>query len=410
MQIPTSCDCLVLGGGPAGSTAAALVAEAGHSTILIERESVPRFHVGESLMPESYWVMKRLGVLEKMKESDFVKKYSVQFVTNTGKESMPFFFDKHDPRECSQTWQVERADFDKMLFDNAGEKGAACFDETRVLKIHFDGDRATGAQLQTASGKKIDVSARVVIDGTGQQSVIANQLGLKRDIPELRKAAIWAYFDGAERVEGEHGGATLILHTESKEAWFWYIPLSNNITSVGLVGDIDFILKSRPTTADAYCEEIGNCPAIARRIKDAKMVGEQHVAKEFSYTTTQHAGEGWVLIGDAFGFIDPIYSSGVYFALKTGELAADAVIDGLATGDLSGPKLAAWADDFKTGSKWVKKLVDAFYTNDFSFGGFMKSHPEHRGNLTDLLIGRVFHDEAGKIFEDMDPVLEGNVK
>ena len=135
-NIKPSYDCVVLGGGPAGSSAAALVAEAGHSTLLVEREKVPRFHVGESLMPECYWTLERLGVLDQMKNSDFVKKYSVQFVTGDGKESQPFFFEKHDPRECSQTWQVERADFDKLLFDNAAAKGADCRDETLSL-IHI---------------------------------------------------------------------------------------------------------------------------------------------------------------------------------------------------------------------------------------------------------------------------------
>ncbi len=398
-------DCVVLGGGPAGCTAAALVAEAGHSTLLVEREKVPRFHVGESLMPECYWTLDRLGLIEKLQSSKFVKKYSVQFVSGNGKESQPFFFDKHDQGDHSQTWQVERADFDKMLFDNAREKGADCFDETRVMDIQFDGDTARGVKLQADDGTETHVSAKVVIDGTGQQSLIANKLGLKRVMPELKKAAIWSYFKGAERVEGQHGGATLILHTESKEAWFWYIPLSDDITSVGLVGDYEYILKSRPSPADAYCEEFGNCPALARRVKGAEMVSDLRVAKEFSYTTTRHAGEGWVLIGDAFGFIDPIYSSGVFFALKTGQMAADSVIEGFKTNDLSAAMLGSWTDEFKEGAQWVKKLVDAYYSNEFSFGQFMKEHPMHQGNLTDILIGRVFYDGAGRIFDDLEPAI-----
>ena len=139
-------DCIVMGGGPAGSTAAALIAAAGFSTLLVEREAVPRFHVGESLMPECYWTLERLGLLERMRTSDFVKKGSVQFVSHTGKESQPFFFREHDPRECSQTWQVERADFDKLLFDNAAEKGAECRDRTRVLSVLFEGSRAPQAR------------------------------------------------------------------------------------------------------------------------------------------------------------------------------------------------------------------------------------------------------------------------
>ncbi len=399
-------DCVVIGGGPAGCTAAALVAEGGFSTLLLEREQIPRFHVGESLMPESYWTLKRLGLIERLQSSDFVKKYSVQFVTADSKASQPFFFKEHDDRECSQTWQVERARFDELLFRNAADKGADCFDQTRVLDIQFAGDKATGISLATANGDRVEVGAKVVMDGSGQQSLIANKLGLREPIPHLRKAAIWSYFRNAERVPGPHGGATVILHTKSQEAWFWYIPLSDGITSVGLVGDIDLLLKSRPSPADAYCEELGNCPDLARRLSDAQMEGGFHVAKEFSYTTTQHAGPGWVLIGDAFGFIDPIYSSGVFFALKTGEMAADCVIAGLRQNDVSGAVLGAWTEEFKQGAQWVRKLVEAYYENRFSFGTFMKQFPSHRGNLTDLLIGRVFHENAGAIFQDMEPAIE----
>ena len=141
----------------------------------------------------------------------------------------------------------------------------------------------------------------------------------------------------------------------------------------------------------------------------AKLVSEFHAIKEFSYFTSQHAGDGWVLIGDAWGFIDPIYSSGVYFALKSGELAADAVVEGLARGDTSGQQLGKWTDGFKVGVNWVRKLVEAYYTNEFSFGSFMREFPQHRGNLTDLLIGRIFYDGAGQIFQDMDPRLEASV-
>jgi flavin-dependent dehydrogenase len=405
-MLASSYDCIVLGGGPAGSTAAAFTAKAGLSTLLVEREKMPRFHVGESLMPECYWTFERLGVLDKLNSSEFVKKYSVQFVNGSGKESAPFFFDQHDQRECSQTWQVERADFDQLLFDHAADLGATCLDETRALDVLFDDQQtATGVRLQLADGSRHDVGSKVVIDGTGQQSLIANKLNLIEPIPELRKAAIWTYFKGAAREAGKHGGATLVLHTKSQQCWFWYIPLSKDVTSVGLVGDNDYILKTRSSPGDAYCEELSNCPAVAKRIKDAEMLGEFHVAKEFSYTSRQHAGNGWVLVGDAFGFIDPIYSSGVFFALKTGELAADAVVEGIATGQLDEAQLGGWTDEFKEGAQWVRKLVDAFYTKDFSFGQFMKQHPEHMPGMTDILIGRIFHEQAGDLFDDMESML-----
>ena len=399
-------DVIVLGGGPAGTTSAALVAQAGHRVLLLEREQMPRFHIGESLMPETYWVFERLGVLEKMKHSSCVRKLSVQFVSSMGRESQPFYFQDHDPRECSATWQVLRSEFDHMLFENAAEKGADCRDETRVLDVRFDGDRATGVRLQTSGGETEDFDARVVVDATGLNSLVANKLGLLVPNPRLRKAAIWGYYEAAKRDSGVDAGATIILHTRSKEAWFWYIPLADDVTSVGVVGDRDYLLAGRGTPEEVFEEELVNCPAVLTRLVEAHLISKFRVAREFSYTTSRPAGEGWVLVGDALGFIDPIYSSGVYLALKSGELAADAINEGLARGDLSGAQLGGWAGQFEGGVRWVRKLVDNFYTNEFSFGAFMKQHPEHRGNLTDLLIGRVFHDGAGRIFDDMDPWLD----
>ena len=399
-------DCVVIGGGPAGSSVATIVAEAGYETLLLEREKMPRFHVGESLMPETYWSFQRLGVLEKMKNSDFVKKYSVQFVSGNGKESQPFFFKEHDERECSQTWQVERSKFDQMLFDNAAEKGAECIDETRVLKAIFDADRATGVRIQTTEGGQRDIQAKVVVDATGVNALIANRLGLCEPIDGLQKAAIWTYYKDAERDPGQNGGATLILHTKHKKSWFWYIPLSNGITSVGLVGDRDFILKGRGSPEQVYSEELGVCPALQKRLSAGARVDDFRVAKEFSFTTKQHAGNGWVLVGDASGFIDPVYSSGVYFALKTGEMAADAIVMGLKNNDTSAETLGNWSECFMYGYQWIRKLVHTYYTNEFSFGRFMKEHPEHRSNLTDILIGRVFYEGAGNIFDDLDPELE----
>jgi len=399
-------DCIVIGGGPGGCATATLVAEAGCSTLLVEREKVPRFHVGESLMPETFWVFERLGVLEKMKQSSFVKKLSVAFVSHTGAESNPFFFKEHDPRECSQTWQVERSEFDKMLFDNAAEKGADCVDETRVLDVLFEDERAVGIKLQSADGAMQEVRSQVVVDATGQQALLANRLGLKVDYPDLKKVAIWGYYRDARRDPGEHGGATIIMHTNEKKSWFWYIPLQDEITSIGVVGDRDYLVKDRGTPEEIFEDELVKCPALVDRLMNAEITSDFRVAKEFSYKTTKHAGAGWVLVGDAWGFIDPIYSSGVYFALKSGEHAADAIVDGLRTGDTSGRQLGRWIDDFHCGTKLIRKLVDAYYTNEFSFGRFMKAHPEHRGNLTDLLIGRIFYDGAGRIFEDMKPALE----
>ena len=404
-------DCVVIGAGPAGGAAASIVAEAGLETLLVERETVPRFHVGESLMPETFWPLQRLGLTERVRQAGWQIKKSVQFVTHKGTESAPFFFRQHDDRDCSDTWQVERSEFDKMLFDRAGELGADCHDQTRLTDVLFDDDgRAVGVVVRDLDGQSKEIECKVVIDGSGQQSFLANKLGLKEVNPDLKKAAIWGYYRDAIRGDGDNEGATIILQTQSKESWFWFIPQSRGITSIGCVGDNDYLLKGRGTPQETFEEELERCPGLKSRLAPATRLGGLKTAKEFSYMTRQHSGDGWVLIGDAFGFIDPVYSSGVYFALEMGVRAGEAVVQGLERNDLSGEALGVWADDFKQGAVWVRKLVHAFYTKEFSIGRFMKEHPEHRGNLTEVLIGRVFHEGAGKMFEDMEKSIESAKK
>ena len=398
-----SYDCVVVGAGPGGGSAAATVAEAGRSTLLIEREAVPRFHVGESLMPETYWPLKRLGLTERVRESGWQTKKSVQFVSHRGNESEPFFFRQHDDRESSETWQVERSEFDKMLFDRAAELGADCFDQTRLLDVRLDGDeKVTGVVVRDATGDTREIDCKVLIDATGQQSFLANKLGLKEVNPNLKKAAIWGYYRDAVRGEGDNEGATIIMNTENRESWFWFIPMSRGVTSIGCVADNDYLLKGRGTPKATYDEELMQCPGMTRRLENATRLGDLKTAKEFSYQTTQHAGNGWVLVGDAYGFIDPVYSSGVYFALEMGVRAGDAVVEGFAQQDLSGEQLGSWAESFNHGAQWVRKLVTTFYSKDFSIGRFMKDYPEHRGTLTDILIGRIFNEGAEKMFADMD--------
>ena len=399
-------DCVVVGAGPAGCTTASLVAERGFRTLLIERDALPRFHVGESLMPETFWTFKRLGIVDELRRIGFVRKNGVQFVNHNDKESAPFFFDEHDARDSSVTWHVERKDFDQLLYQTAEKRGANCQDQTRVTDIQLKDNPPHNVTMVDASGKTQTVSARVIVDATGQQSFLANRLGVKQINPDLKKAAIWTYYKGANRNGGQTPEVTCILQSEDKDSWFWYIPLMNDIVSVGCVGDNEYLLKGRGKPEQTFEEELDKCPGARRRIAGSERCDRHHVAKEFSYTTSEHAGDGWVMVGDAYGFIDPIYSSGVFLALKSGEMAADAICDGLRRNDVSAEQLSHWTYQFDAGVNSMRRLVHAFYTKEFSFGGFMKEHPQHQGNLTDLLIGRVFDGEPDKIFEDMDPWIE----
>ncbi|QDT01151.1 NAD(P)/FAD-dependent oxidoreductase [Adhaeretor mobilis] len=417
-------DCLVMGGGPAGSTTAALVAQAGLKTLMVEREKFPRPHIGESLMPETYWTFQRLGVLDKLKQSNFAKKVGVQFVNHTGKESAPFFFRTHDDRESSQTWHVDRAEFDQMLFDNATEKGVHTFDCVRVLEVLFDDStgkekRAVGARLQftdehgtneAGAVQTQEVRAKVIVDATGQQAVLGTRVGGRTINPRLKKASLWRHYRDAERDESGGGVKTIILHNEDQSAWFWYIPQANNLVSVGVVADRDYLLKGRGDFEKTFTEELAKCPGVSERLAGAEATEGIVAAKEFSYTTEQSSGNGWVLVGDAWGFIDPVYSSGVYFALKSAELAADCVIAALKSGDTSGESLGSWVDGFAKQTALIRRLVYAFYTPEFRVGKFIAEHPQHQEELVDLLIGRVFDGREGKIFDDLEPWLAAQNK
>lgn len=398
---------IVIGGGPGGATASTLIAQQGYRVQLFERDKFPRFHIGESLIPETYWVLKRLNMLDKLKGSHYVKKYSVQFVGQTGRLSEPFYFVDHKPHESSQTWQVRRSEFDQMMLNNAREHGVEVHEGTRVLEVLFEGERAVGVRVQHEDGTTREVRADVVVDASGQSSMIMSRLGLREWDPVLKKAALWTYWEGAFRDTGHDEGATIVIQVQGKQGWFWYIPLHDNIVSVGVVAGYDYLFKNRPNKdlETIYNEEVARCPGVQPRIANAKRVDEFRAAKEYSYRSRRAAGDGWVLVGDAFGFLDPLYSSGVLLALKSGQLAADAVIEGLAKGDTTGAQLGKWEPGFVKGMDRMRRLVVEFYEG-FSFGRFVQRYPQHKGSVTDLLIGDLFKDSLDEVFTLIDTMKE----
>jgi flavin-dependent dehydrogenase len=396
-------DVVVIGGGPAGSTVSTLIAQHGYRVTLFERERFPRYHIGESLIPETYWVLERLKMLDKMRGSRFVKKHSVQFVNSAGKLSAPFYFWDNKPHESSQTWQVIRSEFDLMMLQNAEQQGVEVHQETRVLDVLFEGDRAVGVRIQRQDGSQAEVRAKVVVDASGQSTMLQSRFKLRQWDPVLNKGAIWTYWKGAYRDSGRDEGCTLVVQTADRKGWFWYIPQHDDVVSVGVVAPFDYLFKGRGSHEQTYQEEVEACEAVKQRVSSAERITGYFATKDYSYRSKQAAGDGWVLIGDAFGFLDPLYSSGVLLALKSGELAADTIADGLAKGDLSGTQLGHWAPMFNQGIDRMRRLVCEFY-DGFSFGKFIRAYPHLKGKVTDLLIGDLFTDRVDEVWAPMESI------
>ena len=401
-------DTIIIGGGPAGSTAATLIAQHGYRVLLLERETEPTFKIGESLIPATYWTFKRLGMLEKLRESHFPQKFSVQFFTRTGKATNPFYFFETNPHESAITWQVLRSEFDQMLLDNATEKGVEVRRGVSVRKVLFDDDKALGVVAQ--NGKKGNfetIHSNVIVDSTGQRSLIGRQLDLNTFEPNLKKASLFTHYEDGYRDEGLDEGATLILHTEDKDSWFWSIPLPYNRTSIGVVGELDYLLQNRReqngklNAQKIFDEELEKCQPLKQRLEGAKQLFPIQTTKDFSYRASRIAGENWVLIGDAFGFLDPVYSTGLFLALKSGEMAADVIVDAFQSNDFSEAKLGSWGQVFVDGMEAFRKLVYAFYTKEFSFARFLTEYPEHLGGIVDILSGDVYRRDVTHIFPDM---------
>ena len=399
----TSTDVIVVGGGPAGATTATLVAQQGFNVTLFERERFPRYHIGESLIPETFWVLERLKMIDKLRNSHFVQKHSVQFITDRGTLSEPFYFADNKPHESSQTWQVLRSEFDQMMLKNAAEQGVNVQEGVRVLEVLFEGKRAVGVRVQDEEGNPREVFASVVVDAAGQSNLLMDRLGLREWDPELKKAAIWTYFKGAQRDSGRDEGATLVMQLRGKKGWFWYIPLQDDTISVGVVADFNYLFTDRGTKdiQEIFFQEVARCPGLIPKIASAQRAAPVKAAKEYSYRSQQVAGDGWVMVGDAFGFLDPLYSSGVLLAFKSGALAADAICLGLQIGDTSGERLGAWGEEYIKGMERMRRLVCEFY-DGLSFGKLVKRHPHLKGTITDMLVGDIFREDVDAIVAPMD--------
>jgi flavin-dependent dehydrogenase len=389
----TSCDVLIIGAGPAGASAATVLARHGRRVLVLEREKFPRYHIGESLLPFTYQPLERLGLIGRMRQSAFIKKYSVQFISPTGKASQPFyFFNRYDRETVAQTWQVLRSEFDQMLLDQARASGVEVREQTTVTGLIEDDHRVVGVRAHDADGRPAEYRAPITLDASGKESFTAVRQHWRVKDPFLNKVAVWTYYEGAMRDAGIDAGATTVAMIPEK-GWFWYIPQHRDRVSVGVVAEGKYLTRDGiKDPQQIFDREAAGNPWIRDRLAQGRPVGPYYLTSEYSFHSRHCGREGLLLLGDAFCFLDPVFSSGLMLALKSGVMAADAVHDALRDRDLRPERFAGYAATLRQGIENMRKLVYAFYAPDFSFRELTDRYPDLAGEITDCLSGDVNKD------------------
>lgn len=373
---------IVIGGGPAGSTAATLLAQQGFSVTLLERERFPRFQIGESLLPYNNDLFARLGVTDQIAAGESFPKYGALFITGDGGTSFNFRFDKRLRDPYRRSFQVKRSEFDHTLLKNAAKHGVDVREETPVVSVDLsDPNRAV---VRTPSE---ELTARFVIDASGHGSVVGSRVGAREEVPSLKKIAFFAHYKNVPRAEGLDAGSTVIVIL--RNAWFWLIPITAELMSVGLVVDREHFVRCGLQPQELLEQTIAASPWMAERMKDAERVTQIHARKDFSFRMKHIAGPNYALAGDAAGFLDPIFSTGVFMAMKSADMTVAAVTERLRTGSTA--KLDAYEREMTRGFAQYLRFIEQFYDRGF-LEVFLQ--PSERFGLLDAIVGVL----AGDVF------------
>lgn len=393
MKTENHYDTILIGGGPSGSAASSILAEYGHRVLVLEREKFPRYHIGESMIPFTYQPMQRLGLVPKMKSSHFVKKYSVVFVSPNGKTSEPFyFFTRYDRETVAQTWQVLRSEFDEILLNHARGKGAIVQEETDVKELLRDNGKVIGVRAVTKDGQSHEYFAPITLDCSGKEAFTAVRNGWRVKDPYLNKIAVWTYYRGAKRDPGIDEGATTVAYVPEK-GWFWYIPQHDNMVSVGVVAEGKYLTRDGLRDPEQiFKREVEQNVWIKDHLSVGEVVAPYRLTSEYTHHARHAASDGLLLVGDAFAFLDPVFSSGLMLALKSGVMAADEVHKAITENNFSPDRFSCYGKTMRTSVENMRKLVYAFYDPKFSFGKLIKKYPEAAGEVTDCLSGDVGKD------------------
>ncbi|MBL9136252.1 MAG: tryptophan 7-halogenase [Verrucomicrobiales bacterium] len=355
-------DALVIGGGPGGSCAANLLAQQGLKVVVFEKEVFPRFHIGESLLPYNRGIFEELGVLDALAKAGFPRKTGAQFHLGNGSAGTRFQFRQGRFNRETEIFQVERARFDEILLRQAAKAGAEVHEGWTAGRIEADSDPIT-LEVKDPAGTLHTFRGRFLVDASGRGNLSGNQQGLRIMHPRLKKLAIYAHFTGVELDPGEAGGDTVIYRLENQ--WFWIIPISAEKTSVGLVTDRDAFQQSRARPEEAFQAAVRSSPDLARRLAGARRLGELEVTADFSYANRTFASPRVIRVGDAAAFIDPIFSSGVFLAMHSARLAAQAIVQAHRQGTDGLAQFRRYERRMRAALAQYSRMVELYYTHPF---------------------------------------------
>ena len=365
MNAPSQFDVVVVGGGPAGSSAASVLARCGHRVVVLEREQFPRFHIGESQLPCLNDVLREIGASEKVDAAGFVQKWGASFTTWDGDADQYADFAAAPEVRRAQTVQVPRATFDDLLLRHASESGAEVLQQRIAEDVAFDATGVTITHTSLDGGDRREIRAAAVIDASGRAGFLAKRFGERRRDPVLQNIAVHRQYEGIPRPEGRRAGDIRMV-TRPDRGWFWFIPITDTIISVGAVIP-QTVYKSiaRPSAEETLDYLLAETPAAARLMVKARPVTPARFDADYSYLHTHHAGDRYVLVGDAGAFLDPIFSTGVLLAMQSGIEAATLISDGLREGDLRAHRFANYERTLVRRYHYFRRFATGFYDPAF---------------------------------------------